>query len=29
VTFLTLGAIAAIGLLAVWMLMPETRPERD
>jgi MFS family permease len=29
VTFLTLGAIAAIGLLAVWLLMPETRPERD
>jgi len=29
VTFLTLGVIAAIGLLTVWLLMPETRPERD
>jgi MFS family permease len=29
VTFLTLGLIAAVGLLAVWLLMPETRPERE
>jgi len=29
VTFLTLGLIAIIGLLAVWILMPETRPDRD
>jgi MFS family permease len=29
VTFLSLGLIAAIGLLAVWLLMPETRPERE
>jgi predicted MFS family arabinose efflux permease len=29
VTFLSLGLIAAVGLLAVWLLMPETRPERD
>lgn len=29
VTFLSLGLIAAIGLLAVWLFMPETRPERD
>lgn len=29
VTFLSLGMIAAVGLLAVWLLMPETRPERD
>lgn len=28
-TFLMLGAIAAIGLTAVWRLMPETRPEQD
>lgn len=29
VTFLSLGIIAAIGFLAVWLLMPETRPEPD
>jgi MFS family permease len=29
VTFLLLGIIAAIGFLAVWLLMPETRPEPD
>jgi MFS family permease len=29
VTFLSLGLIAAVGLLAVWLLMPETRPERE
>ena len=29
VTFLCLGFIAAIGLAAVWMAMPETRPERS
>lgn len=28
-TFLTLGVVAAIGLAAVWKLMPETRPEPD
>lgn len=28
-TFLMLGAIAAIGLMAVWRLMPETRPEQE
>ncbi|MGN6286778.1 MAG: MFS transporter [Afipia sp.] len=28
-TFLVLGAIAAIGLAAVWRLMPETRPAPD
>lgn len=29
VTFLSLGIIAATGFLAVWLLMPETRPEPD
>ncbi|KQW20873.1 ABC transporter permease [Afipia sp. Root123D2] len=28
-TFLALGVVAAIGLAAVWKLMPETRPELD
>jgi predicted MFS family arabinose efflux permease len=28
-TFLMLGAIAAVGLIAVWRLMPETRPEQE
>ncbi|WP_458757517.1 MFS transporter [Afipia sp. TerB] len=28
-TFLVLGAVAAIGLVAVWRLMPETRPEQE
>jgi MFS family permease len=28
-TFLTLGVVAAIGLAAVWKLMPETRPDQE
>jgi MFS family permease len=28
-TFLVLSAIAAVGLAAVWKLMPETRPEQE